>query len=724
MKNLSNLITLLVVAALTLLTGPASAATWYVDGTASGDGTSWAQGFETIAEAIADANAPDEIWVKAGTYAISSQIQVDEAIGIYGGFAGDENLRSQRDWVNNTTTIDGQGIDRILRITDEPTIDGFTLTNGYFTGSFGGGAVLIGGAASWLKTARISNCIMSGNYADVDPVGGEGVSGGGAIYVGLGDPIFVNCLIINNATNAYGGAANLYGGSPEFVNCTISKNTALKGGGLCVQGVDRPVDVQLNNCIVSGNTGTIDANDVFVRVNGEPPQGSNNCSSVEIGTGNILADPLFLDPDSDDYHLHVDSPCIDAGTDSITLADTDLDMNDRIIDGDNDTSFIVDIGSYEAPCRLYPPDVLEMTEVDAEAALNAFGLTRGTVTSAYSNAVAEGFVMTQTPDAAIPLPCGAAVDLVISDGLPLVSNDLCDSAVAIAAGGDYQGTTVEATGVTETACADNDTSDVWYSYTPAADGLVNITLAGSDFDTTLAVYDSCNTEELACNDDFGHPDIDSQVALDMTQDVTYLIRVAGYDGQAGDFTLSINDDPPGLNNDSCLGAIAIEPNDVYPGITVGATGPDQSGCSYNDDIDVWHTFTPQTNVSAEIILCDSNFDTTLMVYDSCQGTSLASNDDHCGFQSRIDVDLSTGSSYLIRVAGYDGETGDYTLSINATPILVSADINIDGFVNYEDLARLAAYWQSSEPSVDIAPLGGDGIIDMSDVIELALQWLE
>lgn len=113
-----------------------------------------------------------------------------------------------------------------------------------------------------------------------------------------------------------------------------------------------------------------------------------------------------------------------------------------------------------------------------------------------------------------------------------------------------------------------------------------------------------------------------------------------------------------------------------------------------------------------------------MVYDSCQGTSLASNDDHCGFQSRIDVDLSTGSSYLIRVAGYDGETGDYALSINATPILVYADINIDGFVNYEDFARLAAYLQTSEPSVDIAPLGGNGIINMSDVIELALHWLE
>lgn len=93
--------------------------------------TNWAEGFETIAEAIADANALDEIWVKAGTYAISSQIQVDEAIGIYGGFAGDEIQRSQRDWINNTTIIDGQGTTAILNIADEPIFDGLSLINGY-----------------------------------------------------------------------------------------------------------------------------------------------------------------------------------------------------------------------------------------------------------------------------------------------------------------------------------------------------------------------------------------------------------------------------------------------------------------------------------------------------------------------------------------------------------------------------------------------------------------
>ena len=331
MKSRKSLLMLLAVAALTLLSSPLSADIWYVDGTTSGDGTSWAQGFETIAEAVADANALDEVWVKAGTYAVASQIDVHKPIGIYGGFAGDESERSRRDWANNTTTIDGQGSTRILNITDEPIIDGVILTNGYYdantVSSDGGGAVYIGGGASWNKTARISNCIMSNNITNADPIGGEGFKGGGAIYIGTGNSIFTNCIIINNATNAYGGAMNLYSGSPEFINCTISKNTALKGGGAYLQGVGGPVlNAEFYNCIVSGNTGTSDANDVKVKSGGPEPQGSNNCCSVALGTGTILADPLFVDPDSDDFHLQPGSPCIDAGDSNSVPADmADLD---------------------------------------------------------------------------------------------------------------------------------------------------------------------------------------------------------------------------------------------------------------------------------------------------------------------------------------------------------------------------------------------------------------
>lgn len=55
-----------------------------------------------------------------------------------------------------------------------------------------------------------------------------------------------------------------------------------------------------------------------------------------------------------------------------------------------------------------------------------------------------------------------------------------------------------------------------------------------------------------------------------------------------------------------------------------------------------------------------------------------------------------------------------------------ADINGDGMVNFVDFTILSSNWLLSEHSVnaDIAPPGGDGIVDALDLNEIALHWLE
>ena len=55
-----------------------------------------------------------------------------------------------------------------------------------------------------------------------------------------------------------------------------------------------------------------------------------------------------------------------------------------------------------------------------------------------------------------------------------------------------------------------------------------------------------------------------------------------------------------------------------------------------------------------------------------------------------------------------------------------ADINGDGMVNFVDFTILASNWLLSEHSVnaDIAPPGGDGIVDALDLNEIVLHWLE
>jgi hypothetical protein len=74
------------------------------------------------------------------------------------------------------------------------------------------------------------------------------------------------------------------------------------------------------------------------------------------GEGNIDADPLFVDPDNDDYRLAAGSPGIDAGDNTAVPLEitTDLDGNPRFHDdlGSPDTGIVdarppVDMGAYE-----------------------------------------------------------------------------------------------------------------------------------------------------------------------------------------------------------------------------------------------------------------------------------------------------------------------------------------------------------------------------------------
>jgi len=240
-------------------------------------------------------------------------------------------------------------------------------------------------------------------------------------------------------------------------------------------------------------------------------------------------------------------------------------------------------------------------------------------------------------------------------------HDDCSNAIVAAAGVPYNGTTVGATGFYWSMCGWNDTLDVWHRFTPGSSAQVLISLCGSSFDTTLSVFDGCGGTELACNDD--SCGWQSQLEVGLTGGQAYYIRVAGYDGETGSYTLTISENVQPPPNDDCSNAIVVVQDTPYEGTTTGATGALQSSCALGDTLDVWHTFTPAGSGYYGISLCGSLFDTTLSVFDGCGGTELACNDDYCDYQSQLSMSLSEGSVYYIRVAGYAGETGDYTLTV-------------------------------------------------------------
>ncbi|MCK5174442.1 MAG: trypsin-like peptidase domain-containing protein, partial [Planctomycetes bacterium] len=246
-------------------------------------------------------------------------------------------------------------------------------------------------------------------------------------------------------------------------------------------------------------------------------------------------------------------------------------------------------------------------------------------------------------------------------------NDECSNSIEVFLDAPWYGTTVEATGISSSSCSVNDYLDVWHHFTPSQSGYHTVSLCGSSFNTTLAVYDSCSGSELACNDDLC--DLQSEVIVDFTAGLTYKIRIAGKNSKTGDYVIRVSErfsQPP---NDECSSAIEVFEDIVYDGNSIGALGDTGSSCGYYFDFyDVWHSFTPTQSKDYLLSLCGSDFDTTLSVYDACMGLELACNDDSCEKQSELVISLTAGQNYLIRVAGYDGAMGDYSLVITeSTP---------------------------------------------------------
>lgn len=159
----------------------------------------------------------------------------------------------------------------------------------------------------------------------------------------------------------------------------------------------------------------------------------------------------------------------------------------------------------------------------------------------------------------------------------------------------------------------------------------------------------------------------------------------GHDVILGKFNL----DP---TNDEKENAIAVQAGSVVNGWTVGATGTDITLNGYNDSKDVWYYFEPAAAGKYTIQLYDSTFDTTLGVFDA-NNKEVVFNDDFWGEKSVVILKAKAGKRYYIRVAGYDEEVGDFTLSVEAGAMqAIQGDLNYDGVVDMNDLSALAQNW--------------------------------
>jgi hypothetical protein len=130
--------------------------------------------------------------------------------------------------------------------------------------------------------------------------------------------------------------------------------------------------------------------------------------------------------------------------------------------------------------------------------------------------------------------------------------------------------------------------------------------------------------------------------------------------------------------DECSSAFIASPGEnafETNSATASSPQPDATQCSgtYLDweySQDIWFRYTPASSGPAHFTTCDVNsYDTSMVIYESTCDNQVACNGDAGGesgcqaYYSAIDLTLTAGTAYYIRLGGWFGETGQGTLTI-------------------------------------------------------------
>lgn len=263
------------------------------------DGSSWTRAFPSFSTALqSNLAGKKEIWVARGTYSPSDSSKREDSfclvpgISIYGGFIGNEFLRSQGDWTKNITVLSGEIGDpqllsdnsyHVVTGADDALIDGFFIRDGYAlpdedktvhsdilaevpkkkTSTENPDPVTSaklysgGGLLNFYAGTHVSNCSFQGNYA----VSGGAVCNLGTRYrdhnnmskvIGSKPSVFKNCIFEDNhAITQGGGVYNVFCTRTTFLTCVFTNNTAESKGGAVY--ADKGSPVHLMNVLFTHN---------------------------------------------------------------------------------------------------------------------------------------------------------------------------------------------------------------------------------------------------------------------------------------------------------------------------------------------------------------------------------------------------------------------------------------------------------------------------------------
>ena len=400
-------------AASALLTAAATATSFaaviYVNAAATGsnNGSSWTNAYTSLQTALAAANATDEIWVAAATYKPTGDgdrtvsFDMKNGVALYGGFAGTETQRAERDPDANVTVLSGDigtggvATDNSFHVvtagasvTNSGRLDGFTVSGGQADGNPASnqdrGAGLFNNGGSPL----IAGVLFTGNFAAFRGAGARSESGsprflsstfignsvpfgagGGGLSTGAGAVSIESCVVRSNSISGAttGGGGIQTGGNTTILNTVVAQNSPngvqIQGGGNTIQDSTFTNNAGYGIAFLVSTGNTISNSIVWNNLNPIFFDGSSSAtvtySDVQggiAGTGNIDVDPVFLAPPGD-LRLGQFSPAVDAGNNAAVPGGVTVDIVGlpRFFDdpevpdtgSGNVPPGIVDMGAYE-----------------------------------------------------------------------------------------------------------------------------------------------------------------------------------------------------------------------------------------------------------------------------------------------------------------------------------------------------------------------------------------
>ena len=164
-------------------------------------------------------------------------------------------------------------------------------------------------------------CIPLQNTGNI----GGGISGGPSAEIEA-----INCVIAQNIAQRWGGGIGITSkmGGSSISNCTITRNVSeQRGGGVYVSSAGAPFI--MSKSIVWGNSSNGTHDEVFVSgpsitiKNSDIKDGLDGIGREPDGRlfiyeDNIDSNPLFVDPDRNDFRLRPNSDAIGMGSNALS----------------------------------------------------------------------------------------------------------------------------------------------------------------------------------------------------------------------------------------------------------------------------------------------------------------------------------------------------------------------------------------------------------------------